>query len=659
MSDRPEALVRQALAGEEEAFSALVRKYQDYAYGVAVGVLSDFELARDVVQESFLCAYRKLEKLKDPARFGGWLRGIVRNMSFRAIRELGRIRELAEETRRTRGPFDPTPAPDEASEEAERHEIVRRALEKLNDPQREAVGLYYVNGLSYGEIAEFLDVTETAVQGRLQRARARLRKELDMVVDSFKAEHLPEGFADEIKKLLNAAVQRGREHEDAVKRLAEIGAPAVDPLCEALGDPRVTVRRAAARALCKIGDARALKPILRLLYSPDAWKERHDLTSSGAVLAVPGMREELLDIVRNKGGHADAERYWAIQALSRAEGDLEVYDTLLSVFSSQPDHQVVGALCRLRPDRAVDLLTDLLNGPHKRLKSSVPWVAHVFECLPPIEACLKSLERGVPPGARPYMGRLILKHGERGRAALEEAMRAGPDDVRIAAAVALAPSGDESALDLVKKAIRHPVPDRKWLEILAGALVRQRGGQVVTEVELDKLPVVNRQAILWMLAKLRPRKAPQDSSDLLGAETPSARAAGVRILARRGGARAIPELRKALRETRPGKVAQTAFWEMLKLHHPNTLWRCERAVRSGEKTQADLDAVRSTQEHALSAAREMLTSPHWGERKAAVCLLRRWGKLTDEQKAHACKDEHIAVRHAAEGWNGPHWRRSS
>ena len=625
MSEKPEALVRQALAGEEEAFSALVRKYQDYAYGVAVGVLSDFELARDVVQESFLCAYRKLDKLRDPARFGGWLRGIVRNMSFRAIRELGRIRELAEEVRLTQGPFDPAPSPDKASERAERHEIVRRALEKLNDPQREAVSLYYVDGLSYGEIAGFLEVTETAVQGRLQRARARLRKELDMVMDSFKAEHLPDDFADEIKKLLDAAVKRGREHEDAVKRLAEIGAPAVDPLCEALGDPQVTVRRAAARALCKIGDARALKPILRLLYSDGGWKE--DLTRSGAVLAVPGMREELLDIVRNKGGHADDERYWAIQALSRAKGDQEVYDALLSILNTRPDHQLLMSMCMLKPDRAVDLLTDVLNGPNKGMKRSVPWIAHIFKCLPPIDACLNGLEQGVHAGARPHMGRLILRHGERGRAALEEAMRSGPDDVRIAAATALAPTGSDDALNILKDAIRHPIPDRKWLEVIAQVLVRRCGGEVATEIELDKLPVANRQAVLWMLAKLRPGKALQDASDLLGASTPSARAAGVRIMARRDGGRAIPQLRTLLRETRPGKVAQTAFWEMFKMR-----------------------------EDAAPVARDMLASEHWGERKAAVCLLRRWGELTDEEKARACKDKHIAVRHAAEGWNGPYLR---
>ena len=67
-----------------------------------------------------------------------------------------------------------------------------------------------------------------------------------MVERSFKEEELPEEFAAEVAGLLDVAAVRGREHEEAIKRLAEMGGPAVDLLCEALGDPRAPVRRAAA-----------------------------------------------------------------------------------------------------------------------------------------------------------------------------------------------------------------------------------------------------------------------------------------------------------------------------------------------------------------------------------------------------------------------------
>ena len=84
-------LVRAALAGDTEPFCALVRRYQDHAYGVALGVLSDVHLALDAAQEAFLCAYCDLAKLKDPARFAGWLCGIARNTAFEVRRDRERL----------------------------------------------------------------------------------------------------------------------------------------------------------------------------------------------------------------------------------------------------------------------------------------------------------------------------------------------------------------------------------------------------------------------------------------------------------------------------------------------------------------------------------------------------------------------------------------
>ena len=101
-------LVAEALAGRREAFADLVRKHQYYAYGTAVGMLSDFDLAYDVVQESFLTAYQDLRKLRDPKRFGGWLRGIVRHTAHRALRELRRVSALTAELSHTAEPLDRT-----------------------------------------------------------------------------------------------------------------------------------------------------------------------------------------------------------------------------------------------------------------------------------------------------------------------------------------------------------------------------------------------------------------------------------------------------------------------------------------------------------------------------------------------------------------------
>jgi hypothetical protein len=101
---------------------------------------------------------------------------------------------------------------------------------------------------------------------------------------------------------------------------------------------------------------------------------------------------------------------------------------------------------------------------------------------------------------------------------------------------------------------------------------------------------------------------------------PQVRKAALRILARQRKSDFLPRLRKCLGSGRPrqGEVAREAFWEMLRLR-----------------------------EEALPMTLEMLESSDWLERKAAVGLLRRWGKLTEEQRLKAQGDEHVAVREAA------------
>ncbi|KKL45844.1 hypothetical protein LCGC14_2351550, partial [marine sediment metagenome] len=340
-------LVGEAVAGQSEALARLIRRHQDRAYGTAVGMLSDFDLARDVVQEAFLRACRDIHKLRDPARFAGWLHGIVRNTAREAMRELRRVRAMAEELKHTVEPFAPTPPADVGVEESERRRLVREALERLGQKNREVVSLHYVDGLSYADIAEYLDVTKATVQGRLQRGRRELRKELlTMVEETFKDERLPEDFAEQVRRLLDAADAAGKQRQQAVRRLADMGAPAVDPLCEALGDPRVAVRRAAARALCIIGDPRALRPILKVLYSGDYFLDSA-LLRSGQVLRIPGVRDELLGLLDTG---TDQERYWAIAALTHATGDDEVIERLGRIYRDTevpwgPRGQALAALC--------------------------------------------------------------------------------------------------------------------------------------------------------------------------------------------------------------------------------------------------------------------------------------------------------------------------
>ncbi len=618
------ALVADALAGEGEAFCALVRRYQDYVYAVAIAVLWDFDLAQDVAQEAFLSAYLNLGKLREPARFAGWLRGITRHTALRALRELERIRAIANEMDDAAEPSAPSPPPDQCAEERERREIVRRALRQLSDKNREAVCLYYVDGFSYSDIAEFLDVTEAMVLGRLQRARAKLRRELKVVKDAFKKEGLPADFAAEVKHLLDAVATQKQEREEAVKRLAEIGAPAVDPLCEALGDVRAPVRLVAARALCAIGDARSLRPILRLLYAeyhdPGWWQER-GLFCSGKALGIPGMREAFLDIIREGKW---IQQWVAFHALSHAKGDKEVLETIRDIFhdparTSQMRRAALETLCRLAPESALEFVTEALEGSDLQLRRDGAWLAVKNGLLPPISACLNAFGGDIFWLGRVCAGALVLKHGEEGRKALEQIMRSGTAAGRCTAALALARTGSQEAFEVLKRGLLGEEGDKNWTKAISRTLAQRYGKELAEWIDADKRRLLDVPTVVWTLAKGRSAQIGPMVEELYREGTPSARMAAVRILARQKGQGFLAELRWCLREGSPRKVAQETFWQVYRLG-----------------------------EAAMPTVREMLQSEHWTERKAAVSLLRRWDKLTPGEEKRAKADPHVAVRHAAD-----------
>ena len=612
-------LVREVLAGRREAFTTLVHRYQDFAYGVAIGILSDFDLARDVVQEAFLSAYCDLGKLRDPDRFAGWLYGIVRHMSLRARRELENVRAVAEELVLTGETVARPPSPDQAVEEDEKRELVQQALQGLSEKSREAVSLYYVDGMSYADIAGLLDVTETAVQGRLQRARAKLREELAMVKEAFGEEELSEDFSDEVKRLLDTVAVRAEERRQTVKRLTEIGAGAVDPLCEALEDPRDIVRAIAARTLCEIGDARALQPLLRGLYGHHKWAWKGDVFRDGRVLGIPGAREAFLSALRDG---TRRERGVACRALSRAKGDDEVFDALGQVFRDteattwDTRYSAMEALCRLCPESAVEFVTEALNGESTDLRRLASWTAVRQGLVPPIEACLKGFTQAVEWWGRRCAGTLVLRHGEAGKAVLERLMREGSPDERCTAAMAMAQEGSGEALEILREELLGVPKDRKWGRAVSRTLAGQYSDQLAEWLEADGPRFVKGvPTMMWALARSRRAPVGPMIQNAFREGTPGVRGAACRILARKEGAAFIPELRKCLAEGRPRKVAQEAFWQMHRLR----------------------DAARPV-------ALEMLDSDLWTERKAAVCLLRRWGVLTPEQRTRAEVDPHVAVR---------------
>jgi RNA polymerase sigma factor (sigma-70 family) len=192
-------LVVRARQGDQKAFGELVDRYRDMVYGLGYHLTGDFETARDLAQEAFVQAFVKLNQLREPGKFAGWLRKIATNV-HRAQRRRRQVRTVALEA--ATGAADAPPP-------SETNIVVREALDRLRAPERLALTLAYVNGYSQAEIAGFLGVRTETVKTRLARARQHLRTEVvAMVEHEFERHALPPEFQEDVVRGVEGLVSR-------------------------------------------------------------------------------------------------------------------------------------------------------------------------------------------------------------------------------------------------------------------------------------------------------------------------------------------------------------------------------------------------------------------------------------------------------------------
>lgn len=191
----------------EEAFTELVRRFQDMAFGCAYARLGDLALAEDAAQEAFIAAYRGLPKLREPGAFPSWLKRIVVRQCNRFIR--ARRLELAP-LEGAMGVPAAQLGPAELSEALELKNQVRAAISSLPEQERLATTLFYISGHSMKEVSAFLGITESTVTNRLRMARKRLKERLiDMVRDHLQAERPSRN--DRFAKAIRHAVEQDWE----------------------------------------------------------------------------------------------------------------------------------------------------------------------------------------------------------------------------------------------------------------------------------------------------------------------------------------------------------------------------------------------------------------------------------------------------------------
>jgi RNA polymerase sigma-70 factor (ECF subfamily) len=168
------ALVVAARAGSGDAFAVLMDRYRAPVVRLAYRLTRDADEAKDIAQDAFFRAYRRLSEFHPDRPFSRWLFVIARNASLDALRRRRRAATLG-----SGGDSVPEPGPEEIALRHEEAERVRLALETLPARYREVLELYYVNGLRYREIADAIGIPIGTVKTFLSRAKRQLREELE------------------------------------------------------------------------------------------------------------------------------------------------------------------------------------------------------------------------------------------------------------------------------------------------------------------------------------------------------------------------------------------------------------------------------------------------------------------------------------------------
>jgi RNA polymerase sigma-70 factor (ECF subfamily) len=163
-------LVEAAQNGDLESFGELYRRYYSAMAALAYSTLCDKELADDAAQETFVAACSRIVNLKSKDKFGAWLAGICRNISHQMLRNLKKQpRTLKDESASASSPRDTN---------GDIQAVIEQALRDLEESERELIVLRYYDNLPYERIAEVLDISVQAVNGRLIRTKRKIAKYL-------------------------------------------------------------------------------------------------------------------------------------------------------------------------------------------------------------------------------------------------------------------------------------------------------------------------------------------------------------------------------------------------------------------------------------------------------------------------------------------------
>ncbi|MCW3119708.1 MAG: polymerase sigma-70 factor [Chitinophagaceae bacterium] len=177
-------LIEQLKKGDESAFRTIVEKWQDMTYNTALGIVQNAEDAEDIAQEVFVQVYQSINTFKGESKFSTWLYRITIAKALDHERRKKRKKRFAVIKKLFGDTGEEVVVPDfehpgVTFDKKESAAILFKAISQLPENQRIAFTLHKVDGLSYQEVSEVMEVTISSVESLMHRAKNNLKKSLE------------------------------------------------------------------------------------------------------------------------------------------------------------------------------------------------------------------------------------------------------------------------------------------------------------------------------------------------------------------------------------------------------------------------------------------------------------------------------------------------
>jgi RNA polymerase sigma-70 factor (ECF subfamily) len=173
-------LVQRARAGDRSAYGALVERFQPTVYAVALAKLRNPSEAQELTQEVFIHGMTKLDQLRDPHCFAGWLRQITVRMAINRLTRRGPVQDVGPELLQNTAAVIDTPL-DEMVRAEQRQELWT-GLDRLKAMDRATLVAFYIRGRSLKQMSRDFETPIGTIKRRLHVARNRLRRQMERAV---------------------------------------------------------------------------------------------------------------------------------------------------------------------------------------------------------------------------------------------------------------------------------------------------------------------------------------------------------------------------------------------------------------------------------------------------------------------------------------------